>query len=284
MVEIKDLSFSYKKREKLFSGLNLTIEPGNVYGLLGKNGVGKTTLLKIISGLLFPKDGECTVHGYNASKRKVEMLQDIYFIPEELFTPSVTVGEYQMLNAPFYPKFDSKTFSDFIDEFGLSRKDKLTSFSYGQKKKFLLAFGLSANCSLFILDEPSNGLDIPSKSQFRKLLASSISEDKSFIISTHQVRDMENLIDPIIILDKGEIIFHHTMEEISRNLSNNFQQSEPAGTEIIYSERVPGGYSVLSKNSGKDETRIDLEVLFNAVTEQREKVSSLFTAEVSNAR
>ncbi len=281
MVSVKNLSFSYGNRKKLFSGLNLELKSGNIYGLLGKNGVGKTTLLKIISGLLFPQSGECRVLGIKSKDRSVSVLSDIYYIPEEFNTPPVTISQYEFLQSPFYTKFDHKMFSSLIDEFGLSRGDLLTSFSYGQKKKFLLAFGASTNSRLFILDEPTNGLDIPSKSQFRKLIASSISEERVFIISTHQVRDMENLIDPIIILDNGKIIFNQPMENISRHLEISIRQDfgnkkEYNDENSIYSERIPGGLCVLSENINNSDSRIDIEILFNAVISNREKINTIF--------
>ncbi len=282
MVSIHKLSFSYGKGKNLFSGLNLELTPGNIYGLLGKNGVGKTTLLKIISGLLFSQSGECMVSGINSKYRNPEVLKDIYFIPEEFYSPPVTIGQYEFLQAPFYPKFDHENFSRLIGEFSLFRKNKLTELSFGQKKKFQLAFGTATNSRLFILDEPTNGLDIPSKSQFRKLLASSLSEERIFIISTHQVRDMENIIDPIIILDDGKIIFNESMENISRHLNVSIRQDLGNDNKILYYERVPGGYSVLSADGNSGGSRIDIEVLFNAVISEREKMKAIFNSEEKN--
>ncbi len=282
MVSIHNLNFSYGNRKKLFSGLNLELIPGNIYGLLGRNGVGKTSLLKIISGLLFSQSGECRVLGINSMERNPSILSDIYLIPEEFYTPPVTIGQYEFLQSSFYPKFDHKKFLELINEFGLSLRDKLTAFSYGQKKKFLLAFGAATNSRLFILDEPTNGLDIPSKSQFRKLLASSISENRIFIISTHQVRDMENLIDPIIILDDGKIVFNQTMEDISSRLEVSIRQELENEDKILYSEKIPGGYSILSASGNGIDTRVDIEILFNAVIANSEKMKSLFNSEAKD--
>ncbi len=276
MIEIKKLSFSYRKKEKLFTNLNLHLPPGNIYGLLGKNGAGKTTLLKIISGLLFPQGGDCQALGYKPSSRSPHFLEEIYFIPEEFFTPAITISEYENIYAPFYPGFSSERLSSYIGDFDLPVKEKLSSFSYGQRKKFLLAFGIATDCKLLILDEPSNGLDIPSKSQFRRLLASSITDDRTFIISTHQVRDMENLIDPIIILDDGEIIFNYSAFEVSKCLSVQLRQESPDIDKVLYSEETLGGYAVITKNTTGSDSRIDLEILFNAVIKNREKIRSIF--------
>ena len=214
MIEIKNLSFGYRK-EKLFSGLDLQLKPGNIHGLLGKNGVGKTTLLKLIAGLRYPQDGECLVWNYVPRRRLPGMLEDLYFIPEEFFVPTLTIKSYEKIYAPLYPRFDGVALAEYEKEFDLDVDKKLTEFSYGQKKKFLLAFGLASNCRLFLLDEPTNGLDIPSKSQFRRVLASALADDRIIIISTHQVRDMENLIDDIIILEDGKIVFNQYTHDIS---------------------------------------------------------------------
>jgi len=278
MVNIKNLSFGYT-RKKLFRNLDFHLAPGNIYGLLGKNGAGKTTLLKLISGLRYPQDGECLVLNYIPQKRAPGLLEEIYFIPEEFFMPSITMGTYEKIYAPFYPRFDRKALAEYMKEFDLDLKEKLTELSYGQKKKFLLAFGLATNCRLFLLDEPTNGLDIPSKSQFRKILASALADDRIILVSTHQVRDMENLIDPIIILDDGQIIFNQYLHNVSRKLVIQMEPEQPGTVDVLYSAKVLGGYAVVKENRSGEESRIDLETLFNAVTTNRDKIHELFSKE-----
>jgi len=279
MVKIKNLSFGYGK-EKLFSNLDFQLVPGNIYGLLGKNGVGKTTLLKLISGLRYPQDGECLVLHYIPQKRLPGMLEELYFIPEEFFVPPITMRTYEKIYAPFYPRFDRKALAEYMKEFDLDSKKKLTELSYGQKKKFLLAFGIATNCLHFLLDEPTNGLDIPSKSQFRKILASALTDDRIILISTHQVRDMENLIDPIIILEDGQIIFNQYVQDISKHLIIQMDHDLPGAEDVLYSAKVLGGYAVVKKNRSGEESRMDLETLFNAVTTNRDKINELFSKEV----
>ncbi|MCK4608105.1 MAG: ABC transporter ATP-binding protein [Gammaproteobacteria bacterium] len=218
MIEIKELSFGYKAAPQLFVDLMLELTEGNIYGLLGKNGAGKTTLLKLIAGMLSPVQGGCQVMGYKPHLRHPLFLQDIYFIPEEFSVPPITVDLYVNLYAPFYAKFDYQAWNEALDEFCLPRDKKLHILSYGQKKKFLVAFALATNCKLLLLDEPTNGLDIPSKSQFRKLMARMLTEERSFIIATHQVRDLETLIDTVVILDEGRIIFNEPIYESETNL------------------------------------------------------------------
>jgi ABC-2 type transport system ATP-binding protein len=224
VIEIKNFSFSYKAEEPLFCELDLQVGAGSVYGLLGKNGAGKTTLLKIVAGLLFPHSGNCSVVGCKPKERLPHFLQEIYFIPEEFYVPPVTADVYVDLYAPFYKKFDQQAYKTAINEFALPTNKKLTTLSYGQKKKFLVVFALATNCKLLLLDEPTNGLDIPSKSQFRKLLASMLTEEKTFIIATHQVRDLETLIDTVVILDNGKIIFNQPIYESQQNLEALFNR------------------------------------------------------------
>lgn len=281
-IEIKNLSFGYTK-ERLFSNLDLTLESGNIYGLLGKNGAGKTSLLKLICGLRFPEAGSCSVLGWEPQDRPAALLEDIYFIPEEFYAPAINAELYQQIYAPFYPRFSPEAFREYLREFDLRGAKKLSEFSYGQKKKFLLAFGLATRCRLLLLDEPTNGLDIPSKSQFRKLLARAGEKDRIILISTHQVRDMENLIDPIIILDEGAIIFQQPMYEVTRCLHVELEQLQPSGEGVLYTDKTLGGYVVVRKNISGEETQADLETLFNTVIANRDRIGELFAPAGMNA-
>jgi ABC-2 type transport system ATP-binding protein len=283
LIEIKDMSFGYKKA-KLFSNLELTLEPGNIYGLLGKNGAGKTTLLKIICGLRLPQNGKCRVLGYDPAQRPAHLLEQICFVSEELHVPGISADLFERLYSPLYPAFSREAFRDYLREFELDTSKKLSELSYGQKKKFLLAFGLASCCRLLLLDEPTNGLDIPSKSQFRRLLARAGGTDQVILISTHQVRDMENLIDPIIILDEGRIIFQQPLQEASRKLSASLEREEPLDGSALYAEKTLGGYVVVREKTGGEETQIDLETLFNAVTTSGDRVQALFARAAMQAK
>lgn len=213
MINLSDVSFRYTHQDTLFKHLSLNIEKNGICGLLGKNGSGKTTLLKMIAGLIFADEGKVQVMGFEPQKRIPQFLYEIYFLPEDFFVPSITIEQYIKYYAKFYPRFDYTFMQKGLAEFELTSKHLLTECSYGQKKKFFIVFGLATNCSLLILDEPTNGLDIPSKTQFRKLVAATISEQKLFIISTHQVHDVDKLIDTIVILDEGKIIYQQPIIE-----------------------------------------------------------------------
>jgi len=276
MIELKHIQFSYSKGNMLFEDLDLSIRPGSIYGLLGRNGAGKSTLLKQVCGMLYPDSGECTVFGIESKNRLPEMLQDIYIVPEEFQLPEISLSKYTKLNSVFYPKFSHNLMNEYIKEFELPEHEKLSKLSYGQKKKFLIAFGLATNARVLIFDEPTNGLDIPSKSQFRKIIASSLDETRMFIISTHQVRDLENLIDTIVILEQGKIIFNHSVADISEKLVFEQNLNGIGADEVLYSEEVTGKKSGILKNKSGIETRIDLELLFNGVMKNSDNINASF--------
>ncbi len=275
MITLKALSFSYRTKT-LFSQLELSLPSGGICGVLGKNGAGKTTLLKLMAGLLFPKSGDIQVSHERPAERSPFFLQELFLVPEEFTLPPATPLEYQQLFAPFYPNFDKNRFLLYLNEFELNAKENLAKCSFGQRKKCLLAFGLAANCRLTLLDEPTNGLDIPSKSQFRRALATILDEDRLFLVATHQVRDLESLIDPVVILDEGSVVFNRTMEEITNRLSVDLLKDPPGSGEALYSEKTIKGYRAVVKNSGEEETHMDLELLFNAVIQSREAIAAVF--------
>ena len=263
MIKINNLNFSYSRHQALFTNLSMHLEAGSITGLLGKNGAGKTTLLKLLSGQLHPKSGEIIVNEHIPRKREVSMLNNVFFVAEEFYFPAITIKDYSKLNCGLYPNFDLSLLRRLLVDFDLRVEDNLNRLSYGQKKKFLIAFALSTRCRLLILDEPTNGLDIPSKSVFRKILAGSLDENQLVIISTHQVKDVENLIDKIIILDSGNVIFQQTITEITQKVC--FVSGPSADMdESIYSEAIPGGYRMLMPK-GHTETEVDIELLFNAI-------------------
>jgi len=266
MIEISGLSFGYTKQRKLFNNLEINFLDGHIYGLLGKNGAGKTTLLKIISGLLFPDEGYCKINNIDTYCRNPIVLHKLYIIPEEFDLPSIKIKDYVKTNSVFYPDFSNNTFINILKEFEIDLYDRLDTLSYGQKKKFLLAFGISTNSKILIMDEPTNGLDIPSKTKFRKVISTKFSEDRCFIISTHQVKDLENIIDTITIIDNGKIIFNYTIDEISKKLIFKEVESKNELNNAIYIEDIFNKkYGILKNIDNIEKTKIDLELLFNAV-------------------
>jgi len=282
MIEIQKLRFQYRKNQPLFDGLTLDLTPGSIYGLLGKNGAGKTSLLKIISGLLFPISGTCVVMGHTPGRRMPSFLERIYFLPEEFHVPPVSIKKYENLYAPFYRRFDSRYFSEILSEFDLKPEDRLNRLSSGQRKKFLLAFGLGTGCDLLLMDEPTNGLDIPGKSAFRRMIAAAVRDDRIIVISTHQVRDVENLIDSVVLLDQGRILFHQSLSEITRHLRFS-SHADPAGeNDALYSEKTPLGIRSVFRNTTGEDSPVDLEALFNAVIKTPHTVEAAFEKEAAD--
>ncbi len=274
MVNLQNIQFHYKKNRPLFTDLNLQLNSGSIYGLLGKNGAGKTSLLKHMAGLISPQQGTCTVSGHQVSDRMPEVMEEVYVVPEEFELPGIGLDAFVRTNAIFYKKFNQAQLEKYLDEFELQKHDKLSSLSYGQKKKFLIAFGLATNARLLILDEPTNGLDIPSKSQFRKIMASALDEEKLIIISTHQVRDLENLIDVVLILEKGKIVFNHSIAEISEKLRFEQDLRNSAPDSWLYSEETAGRKAGITRNLTDFESRIDLELLFNGVVKNSQAIEA----------
>ncbi len=273
MIKLTDVSFEYRKHKPVLSNVNLDIEPGVIYGLLGKNGEGKTTLLNILSGLLFPDSGSCIVMDEEPKKRKVEFLKNFFFLPEEIILPDVTAKQYIRMFAPFYPTFSEDIFKACVESFEIDLTSSLRKMSLGQKKKAAIMLALSANTPLLFMDEPTNGLDIPSKSIFRKLLASTMNEKQTVIISTHQVRDLESLIDSVIILDHKEIIFNQSLNDISRKL--DFRKIEP-NEKALYSETSPIGTVGVVVNEKQENSIVSLELLFNAATLSSNEIKKIF--------
>ena len=280
MIQMQQVDFGYG-REPLFRGMDLTLAPGNIYGLLGINGAGKSTLLKLMIGLLFSQSGSLKSFGYDPARREPGLLAQVFVLPEELNLPSVTEREYLAIRAPFYPRFDRAAFDRYLNEFEVPRGRKLTALSYGQKKKFLLSFGLACQSALFLMDEPTNGLDIPSKGQFRRLIAEALTDERLFVISTHQVRDVAALIDPIVILHQGRVLLARALNDISSRIRMQLSATQPAddARDLLHWEPAVGGFWTVWKEVSTGGGQIDLEVLFNTIVSQPDVCRGLFGTE-----
>ncbi|WP_158795607.1 ATP-binding cassette domain-containing protein [Pedobacter sp. L105] len=276
MIDISNLSFGYSNKHLLYKNLSLSIQNGNIYGLLGKNGAGKSTLLKNIAGILFPTDGNVTVDEMNPKRRNPSFLRTVYYIPEEVYVPALTIKQYLSLFAVFYPNFNVEQLHKYLKELEVEVPGKLNALSFGQQKKFIIAFGLACNTKVILMDEPTNGLDIPSKSQFRKLIASVMTEERIIFISTHQTRDLENLIDQVIIVDNGQLLLHASIEEISQKLYFETVSVIPANNKILYRENDLKGTSIVRENLTGEDSRINLEYLFNGVTAEPQLTKEIF--------
>ena len=261
MITLKELSFSYSRKKEVLDRINLEVGSGHICGLLGKNGEGKTTLLNLLSGQIFPDQGSCLVLEEPPSERNARFLQQIFLLPEEISMPEVTAIEYIKMYAPFYPTFRDDICKACVESFEINLSDRLSKMSQGQRKKVAITLALAAHTPLLLMDEPTNGLDIPSKATFRRLVASLIDDNQTVIISTHQVRDLESLIDTVLILDQRQILLNKTLNEIGEKLYFGPLLPEE---KALYSEPTPQGTIGVTAREDKEETAVSLELLFNA--------------------
>jgi len=275
MIDIQGLYFRYDTKQTVLEDLRLKLTPGHIYGLLGRNGAGKSSLLHNICGLLFPGKGVCNVLGQKPSRRDPSFLQQIFLLPEEFNLPNVSVNEYLDVFAPFYPQFDYSLFGGYLTEFDIPVKNTLQRMSYGQKKKVLISFALATRVKVLLMDEPTNGLDIPSKRQFRKIMAGALQDDQIIIISTHQVKDLDNLIDRVLILEDKKIIVHESVEQITGKLVFKHVISQDEIKDVVYSEGALKGHAVVALNHHSEHSKLDMEIFFNAVLSEKKHLLPL---------
>jgi ABC-2 type transport system ATP-binding protein len=275
MVRIRNLHFGYSKKRPLFQHLDLTLEQGHIYGLLGKNGAGKSTLLKCLVGLAFPWTGSCEVLGQPAAKRLPGVLADLFFLPEEVYVPAVTAAKFVAHTAGFYPRFDHEALAYYLQELEVPAQAVLTALSFGQQKKFMIAFALAANTRLLVLDEPTNGLDIPSKAQFRKIVAAALTDERCVVVSTHQVRDLDSLIDTVVVLHGQRVVLNADLGELAERLA--FATAPEADATALYAEESIRGAAVIRPNRSGVPGRVDLELLFNALVSEAPALTQYLT-------
>ena len=275
MIQVENLSFNYlgTKRE-VFSDFSLQLTDNKIYGLLGKNGTGKSTLLYLLSGFIAYRSieqeialkGGVFIDGASASDRQSSMLEDIFMVPEEFTLPQVTLDTYVKMNKGFYPHFSEEVLERCLADFELSRQIKLHQLSMGQKKKAFMSFALATGTRLLLMDEPTNGLDIPSKSQFRKVIANNMTDDRILIISTHQVHDIESLLDHVLILSQSNLLLNASVSDISNDYKFEYRTPAEMDDSVLYAEPSLQGNAVIVRRQPADpETPLNLELLFNAV-------------------
>ncbi len=271
MIQITNLTYGYSSHQEVFRDLGLTITEGHTHGLFGCNGVGKTTLLKLICGLLNPTSGNISVDGYKPHDRKVGFLSNIMFLSEEIWLPTVSLECYARTTAPYYPNFSAGDFKRFCQIMEIDPRQSFRKMSMGLRKRAYMAFALACNTPYLIMDEPTNGLDIPSKAAFRRMVAEVQTEERTIIISTHQAKEIESLIDNVIMLDEKGLILNSSIEE----LGQRFTFGRPvAGETPIFTQQTPTGTFALMENRG-EESQPDIELLFNATIDHRDQIINL---------
>lgn len=277
MIAFKDVCFSYRRNIPVLSNLSLQIEPGTVCGLLGRNGVGKSTMLYLTAGLLRPRSGQVLCNGYIPSDRQVNFLNDIFIVPEEFDLPPISLDEYVRINSVFYPKFNADLMRSILEIFALPADINLGALSLGQKKKAFLSFALACNTSILLLDEPTNGLDITAKRMFRAAISAAMTDDKTIIISTHQVYDVENILDHVVIADNNRILLNQPMIGIQMKLRFDYTHDPEQAKRALFSIPQPGGFNVVEfLDNPERETEVNLETLFELTNSNPELINQLF--------
>ncbi len=279
MFNFNQISFGYNKRTgNLFQDFSLELNAGNVYGLLGKNGAGKSTLIYLMTGLLTPQEGEVTMDGVNVRRRLPQTMSDIFLVPEEFELPRLSIKQYVSINSPFYPRFSMEDMQRYLDifEMGSDMDLKLHSLSMGQKKKVFMAFAFATNTRALIMDEPTNGLDIPSKSQFRKLVTTGMNDDKLMLISTHQVRDISDILDHVTIIDQSRVLLNTSFADVMSKIA--FRPLKEGDQPLFVLQSPFGPLGAIRAQEG-EETKVDLEMLFNAALQNPEAINQLFTTQ-----
>lgn len=277
MLEINDITYSYSKRKNpVVKNYSLSILPGTICGLLGRNGAGKSTLLYLITGLLKPQQGSINYNGFTPWNRQVGFLNDVFIVPEEFFLPNVKLSEFVKTMTPFYPKFRMDDLEKHLYTFEMTPDVHLGQLSMGQKKRVFISFALACNTSLLILDEPTNGLDIPGKRLFRKAVLNGMTDDRTIIISTHQVYDVEKIIDHVIITDTEGVLIDAKMYDIASKLNFSFTTDRKRAERALVALDAPGGANIVEISDGTTETDVNLETLFELTRQNPEKVASIF--------
>jgi len=276
MLEIFDLAFSYGSN-KVLQNITMSLEPGKIYGLLGENGVGKTTLLTLLCGLKKPQWGHIKVDGYTPFDRNPYFLQDQYYLPDEVAPVHAKAADWARITGKFWQNFDMSKFLELMTLLENDPHSRMDAMSNGQLKKTYIAFGLACQTRYLYMDEPTNGLDIPSKTSFRTALLKYSREDATIVISTHQVKDLENMIDPIIIMDRQQVLMNASLEQISAKLF--FDYGMTLRPEALYSEQTPGGFVQVLHNVTGQESKVNIEALFNTTHKNKELIKGLFSNE-----
>ena len=221
LIEIKDLTKKYGNKEAL-KDINLTIEPGKIYGLLGPNGSGKTTLIKIINNLLTPTSGDIKIKGNNPG---IESKKIISYLPERTYlNMNFKVKELLDYFEDFYDNFDRKKAITLLKKLKINQEDKLKTMSKGTKEKVQLILVMSRKADLYVLDEPIGGVDPASRDYILETIISNFDDNASMIISTHLIQDIESILDNVIFINKGKIILNSTADDIRTERNQTIDQ------------------------------------------------------------
>ncbi|MBF1065628.1 MAG: ATP-binding cassette domain-containing protein [Prevotellaceae bacterium] len=268
MIELHELHFRYHNSSReVLDNVTLRLPTGRIVGLLGKNGTGKSTLIYLMAGLLRPQKGTVRFGSHHVADRTPEMLSDLFVVPEHIELPAIRLSRFVELHRAFYPNFSDEQLNENLQHFDLTPEVNLGALSTGQLKKAYISFALATGTRLLLMDEPTNGLDIPSKAQFRRAIAASMNEERTVIISTHQVHDVENLVDHIVMLKERQVGLNIDLDELGRLLRFEQRAYGEDLSDVLYAENSLAGMAVIVPNREETASQVNLELLFNALTQ-----------------
>lgn len=263
MLTLDDVTFKYYKRgAPALTDVTLQLGPG-IHLLLGENGSGKTTMLHLLAGLLRTSEGIAAMDGVNLAQRVPEVMRRSFFLSDNPECPYGTINQMARHHAPFYPRFSRAMLDENLKCFGLEPDMKIKRMSLGTRHKAFIAYALSLQTEVLLLDEPANGLDIESKKMLRKMLSRCLPGDATVLVSTHSVHDLERLYDGVVILHKGHVQLATSTGRLEQTFAfvNNSGPVEGA----IFQERDMGMYRAICPAQGR-ETAISFALLYTAMS------------------
>lgn len=268
MLSIKGLTYAYHKDKPVLDNVTAEFGLGMIHGILGRNGAGKSTLLNLLAGISRPQGGDIRLNKSQPCGRQAATLARISLLGQELPCVDMPLAAHARLYAPFWPSFSSTRFKNLKVHFGVDSGKRLSDLSHGQRKKALLCFVLSTGASLLLLDEPTSGLDVEAKAQLRSALLDCAAEGCTVVVATHELRELDGVLDHISILDGTRFQLHAEVHALGEALA--FGQGPIVPPGAIHSVSRPGGFAYLMPGNGRA-TRPDLELLYQAVLTQPQR-------------
>ena len=285
MIQIEGLHYGYG-RAALYADFSAQIGQPGIYGVFGRNGSGKSTLLRLLCGLLTPWQGRVRVLGFEPRQRAAEFLASVYIVPEEFHLPNLTAAQLARTHGSFYPRFSHALFSDYLQVLEVPVDSRFETMSLGQKKKAAIVFALATQTPLLLMDEPTNGLDIVGRGQFRELMRRPEQAQRVVMISTHQAHDLESILSHIWFIDQGRLALAARMDELADRLSMGVAATAQAlpTDGLLYQEALGAQMAYVARRvaGAPAEGALQLELLYKALSLNRDAMlEALATADVA---
>lgn len=267
IIELNKVSLRYGKESPVLEELSLRMDGGGIVGLCAPNGVGKTSLLKMLMGLRYPTTGSLKVMGYDPTQRPTALLEQAYFLPADPNLPAWTPRKIGKVLGSFYPNFDPEIYQECIDDFQVDPDRVLSKLSFGQQRRVQLAFALGVRTPLLLLDEPTIGLDVNGKDQFRRSLIKATEAGQTVILATHLLNEVGPVLDQLLVLHQRQVWAHVNLEEANKIYSYHHSSYPPPEGTNSFGRRVPGGWHIVRADGGPSSAQPDLETLYLGLTD-----------------